>query len=65
MNSMSWGSRVWWETDQSLQVQLQAEVSKVVVIVVFIVIVILVYTHMDIRITHKYNTVYFCKAKYE
>lgn len=42
-----------------------SRVSKVVVIVVFIVIVILVYTHMDIRITHKYNTVYFCKAKYE
>lgn len=42
-----------------------SRVSKVVVIVVFIVIVIIIYTHIDIRITHKYNTIYFCKAKYE
>lgn len=42
-----------------------SRVSKVVVVVVCIVIVIIMYTHMDIRITHKYKTVYFCKAKYE
>lgn len=50
MNSMSRGSRVWWETDRSLQVQLEAEI---------------IYIHMDIRITHTLNIVYFYEAKYE